>query len=207
MLKKVFSTLLMTAMILFVANNPAFAQGNKIVVIFDFPTGTFSEPEKVYPIVETSLNNILGDMEREMVPIDETENYVQIYREENNLIASNGAEEGDETTFYLKKDDINKICQYFDGDYLIYARLTNTVPKITGGFFTVSQKINIVLDFRVWSSNKKDFSYMKRATATGSSTAVLAGIGSSSRAFEKALMKNLQKIEKDKNKIREAITE
>lgn len=205
MLKKIFSVLCMAAVILFVANSQAYA--SKVVIILDAPTGTFSEPEKVYSLFDTTLNNILGNMECEMVPLEETENYVQIYREENNLIASNGAEEGDETTFYLKKDDINKICQHFGGDYLIYTRVTSTAPKVSVGFFSASQKTNVVLDFRVWSNNKKDFSYMKRATATGSSTAIYAGVGSSSRALEKGLKKNLQEIEKDKNKIREAITE
>lgn len=205
MLKKIFSVLCMAAVILFVANSQAYA--SKVVIILDAPTGTFSEPEKVYSLFDTTLNNILGNMECEMVPLEETENYLQIYREENNLIASNGAEEGDETTFYLKKDDINKICQHFGGDYLIYTRVTSTAPKVSVGFFSASQKTNVVLDFRVWSNNKKDFSYMKRATATGSSTAIYAGVGSSSRALEKGLKKNLQEIEKDKNKIREAITE
>lgn len=205
MLKKIFSVLCMAAVILFVANSQAYA--SKVVIILDAPTGTFSEPEKVYSLFDTTLNNILGNMECEMVPLEETENYLQIYREENNLIASNGAEEGDETTFYLKKDDINKICQHFGGDYLIYTRVTSTAPKVSVGFFSASQKTNVVLDFRVWSNNKKDFSYMKRTTATGSSTAIYAGVGSSSRALEKGLKKNLQEIEKDKNKIREAITE
>lgn len=208
MLKKIFSILCVATVLLLVVNNSASAEDEpKIVVIFDAPTGTFSEPEKVHTLLQDTLNNILGNMPCHIVPISETENYVQIYREENNLIASNGAEEGDATTFYLKKDDLNKICQYFGGDYLIYTRITNTAPKVSFGFFTASQKINVVLDFRVWSDNKKDFSYMKRATATGKSTSILDGIGSSERALEKGLRKNLQEIEKDKNKIREALTE
>ena len=208
MLKKIFSILCMTAVILFAVNNSVSAESQpKIVIIFDTPTGTFSEPEKVHALLQGSLNNIFGNMNYEIVPISETENYLQIYREENNLIASNGAEEGDATTFYLKKDDLNKICQYFDGNYLIYTRITNTVPKVSEGVFSISQKINVVVDFRVWSDNKKDFTYMKRAKATGSSTAVYVGIGSSSRAFEKGLKKDLMEIEKDTSKIREALTE
>ena len=208
MLKKIFSILCMATMLLVVVNNSASAEGEpKIVVVFESPTGAFSEPEKVHTLLQDTLKNILDNMTCEIVPISETENYVQIYREENNLIASNGAEEGDATTFYLKKDDLNKICQYFSGDYLIYTRITNTAPKVYVGFFNASQKVSVVLDFRVWSDNKKDFSYMKRATATGKSTSILDGIGSSARALEKGLRKDLQEIEKDKNKIREALTE
>ena len=205
MLKKIFSVLCMAAVILFAANSQAYA--SKVVLILDAPTGTFTEPEKVNTLFQDSLNNILNGMDCEIVTINETENYLQIYREENNMIASNGAAEGDETTFYLKKDDINKICQYFGGDYLVYTRVTSTAPKVSVGLFSASQKTNVVLDFRVWSNNKRDFSYMKRTTSTGSSTAVYAGIGSSSRALEKGLKKNLMEIEKDKNKIREALTE
>ena len=207
MLKKFFSILCMT-IILFAINSSASAEGDpKFVVLLDAPTGTFSEPEKINTLLQGSLDNIVGNMNCEIVPISETENYLQIYREENNLIASNGAEEGDATTFYLKKDDINKICHYFNGDYLIYIRVTNTAPKVSEGFFLISRKTNVIVDFRVWSNSKEDFTYMKRATATGSSTAVYVGIGSSSRAFEKGLKKDLMEIEKDTSKIREALTE
>ena len=206
MLKKILSVLCMATVILFAAQSQAFA--TKLVVILDAPTGTFSEPEKVYALVETSLSKILGkSMSYEIIPPADTEGYVQIYREEHDLIISTGAEEGSYDEKWLKKKDIDNICTHFGGDYIIYTRVTSTAPKVSVGFFSASQKTNVVLDFRVWSNEKKDFSYMKRATATGSSTAVYAGIGSSSRALEKALKKNLQEIEKDASKIRAAMEE
>lgn len=208
MLKKLLSILCMATVILFVVNNSALAEGTpKVVVVLEAPIGTFSEPERINTLIQTSLDNILAEMDCNVLPISETENYVLIYREENNLIASNGAEEGDATTFYFKKDDINNICKHFGGDYVIYTRVTSTAPKFSAGFFSISQKTNVVLDFRVWSSNKKDFSYMRRVTTNGSSTTVLIGIGSFTRAFEKALNKNLQVIENDASKIREALAE
>lgn len=208
MLKKIFSVLCM-AVIFLAANSQVSAEGTpKVVVIFDAPTGTFSEPEKAYNLVETSLANIMGKyMEYELVPASETEGYVQIYREEHDMITSTDAEEGRAIEVYLKKDDLDEICKYFGGDYIIYTRVTSTAPQISVGIFSASQKINVVLDFRVWSNAKKDFSYMKRVTSRGSSTAIYAGLGSASRALEKGLRKSLQEIEKDATKIRTAMTE
>ena len=205
--KKIFSVLCMTAIILFAANSQAHAA--RIVMIFDAPTGTFSEPEKVYQLVQDSINTILGEStaEYEIIPPSDTENYVQIYREENDLIMSTGAEEGSHDEKWFKKEDLDNICKYFSGDYLVYTRVTSTVPKIAVGIFSTSQKVNVVTDFRVWSNSKKDFSYMKRATTTGTSTAIYAGIGSSSRALEKGLKKGLLEIEKYADEIKSAMSE
>lgn len=206
MLKKIFTALCMAAVIVFAAQTQAYAA--KIVMILDAPTGTFTEPEKVYSLVENMMNNMLkNSVDYEIIPPSDTENYVQIYREEHDMISSTGADEGQHDEKWLKKEDINNICTHFGGDYIIYTRVTSTAPKVSVGFFSASQKMNVVTDFRVWSNAKKDFSYMKRATTSGSSTAIYAGIGSSSRALEKGLTKGLQEIEKDKNKIIAAMSE
>ena len=207
MLRKIFSALCMAAVILFAAQTQASAA--KVVMILDAPTGTFSEPEKVYQVVQDTLNNILKSSaaDYEILSSADTENYIQIYREEHDLIFSTGADEGSHVEKWLKKEDIDNICTHFGGDYIIYTRVTSTAPKVSVGFFSASQKTNVVTDFRVWSNSKKDFSYMKRATTTGKSTAIYAGIGSSSRALEKGLKKGLLEIEQDANKIKAALSE
>lgn len=209
MLKKIFSVLCAVAVILFAANSQAYAA--KVVILLDAPTGTFTEPEKVYSMVETSLGKILGNSsEYEILPPSDTENYIQIYREEHDMISSSGADEGAHDEKWFKKDDINNICTHFGGDYVVYVRVTSTAPKRTTGVFTSGQKMNVVTDFRVWANSKKDFSFMKRATTQGSSQTVNISIfgrgdGSSTHALEKALNKGLQEIEKDAAKIREAM--
>ena len=207
MLRKIFSALCMAAVILFAAQTQAYAA--KVVMIFDAPTGTFSEPEKVYRLVQDTLGNILADSaaDYEILSPADTENYVQIYREEHDLITSIGAEEGERVEAYFKMEDIDNICTHFGGDYLVYTRVTNTVPKISVGIFSASQKTNVVTDFRVWSNSKKNFAYMKRATTQGKSTALYAGIGSSSRALEKGLKKGLLEIELDADKIKSALSD
>ena len=206
MLKKIFSVLCMAAVIVFATHSQAFAA--KVAVVLDAPTGTFTEPEKVYSLVEASLGKILQNAsEYEIISPADTENYVQIYREEHDMIMSTGADEGSHEEKWLKKEDINNICNHFGGNYVIYVRVTSTAPKVSVGFFSNSQKMNVVTDFRVWSNVKKDFSYMKRATTQGSSTAIYAGMGSSSHALEKGLKKGLQEIEKDSAKISEAMAE
>ena len=206
MLTRLFSILCMATVIFFAANSQACAA--KIVMILDAPTSTFTEPEKVYSMVQDTLSRILQDSSGyEILSLSDTENYVQIYREENDMIFSTGAEEGKHDEKWFKKEDLDNICTHFGGDYLIYTRITSTAPKVSVGIFSTSQKVNVVTDFRVWSNSRKDFSYMKRATMTGSSTAIYAGVGSSSRALEKGLKKGLQDIEKDADKIKAALTE
>lgn len=204
MLKKVFSVLCMAAVILFAANSQAYAA--KVVVLLDAPTGTFTEPEKVYSLVEETLDKVLQKSSAyEILPPSDTENYIQIYREEHDMISSSGADEGAHDEKWFKKEDINNICAHFGGNYVVYIRVTSTAPKVSVGLFSNSQKMNVVTDFRVWSNVKKDFAYMKRATTQGSSTAIYAGMGSSSHALEKGLKKGLAEIEKDAAKIRAAM--
>ena len=204
MLKKVFSVLCMAAVILFAANSQAYAA--KVVVLLDAPTGTFTEPEKVYSLVEETLDKVLQKSSAyEILPPSDTENYIQIYREEHDMISSSGADEGAHDEKWFKKEDINNICTHFGGNYVVYIRVTSTAPKVSVGFFSNSQKMNVVTDFRVWSNVKKDFAYMKRATTQGSSTAIYAGMGSSAHALEKGLKKGLAEIEKDAAKIRAAM--
>lgn len=204
MLKKVFSVLCMAAVILFAANSQAYAA--KVVVLLDAPTGTFTEPEKVYSLVEETLDKVLQKSSAyEILPPSDTENYIQIYREEHDMISSSGADEGAHDEKWFKKEDINNICTHFGGNYVVYIRVTSTAPKVSVGLFSNSQKMNVVTDFRVWSNVKKDFAYMKRATTQGSSTAIYAGMGSSSHALEKGLKKGLAEIEKDAAKIRAAM--
>ena len=93
MLKKIFSVLCMAAVIILAAQSQAFAA--KVAVILDAPTGTFTEPEKVYSMVETSLGKILkNSSEYEIVSPADTENYVQIYREEHDMIMSRARTKG-----------------------------------------------------------------------------------------------------------------
>ena len=207
MLKKIFLIFCTTIGILFIANSQACAA--EVVIVLDAPIGTFSEPERVYQMVEESLKEILGEYRSyEIVPPNETENYVRLYREEHDLIFSTGAEEGKETEHYLKKADFDNICKHFKGKHLIYIRFTSTVPRYVIGYnlLYTSQKTNVVMDFRIWSNRKKDFTYMKRLTAKGSSTTVLDFFPSTSRSLKKGLKKVLRDIENDEAEIRIALT-
>ena len=207
MLKKIFSILCLVIGILFAVNSQACAA--EVVIVLDAPVGKFSEPESVYQLIEDSLKDILGEYRSyEIVPPNETENYVRLYREEHDLIFSTGAEEGKETEHYLKKADFNNICEHFKGKHLIYIRFTNTAPRYVVGYnlLYTSQKTNVVMDFRIWSNRKKDFTYMKRLTAKGSSTTVLDFFPSTVRSLRKGLKKILQEIENDEAEIRIALT-
>lgn len=215
MLRKLLFLLVLATM-MFSVSHQAYAldlDGEKstVAVVLDTPGGMFSEPEKVYTMVQGSLDNIFkGVAQYKILPLGETDSYVQIYREENDLTlnmdtAITGVTQRD---LSLKKDDISKICKHFEADYVIYTRVTSTAPRVSIGFMSAGQKVNVTLDFRVWSDKKADFVYTKRAMTTGSSKTIYAGgMGSSSHAIEKGLKKGLEEIEKDSLKIKTSMIE
>ena len=206
MLKKIFSVLCMMAMILFAANSSASA--TSVSVVLDTPEGQFAEPEKVYTSVQNSLDNIFKGAAFEIKSVSECDAYVQIYREENDRagISENNYDYHSQRDLTFKKDDIAKMCNHFGDDYLVYIRVATTNPRKTGGVFTSGRKVNVIMDFRVWSRVKNDFVYMARKTTTGGSDTVNISIfgrgsGSTEHAVEDGLLKGLQEVEKDRAKI------
>lgn len=209
MFKKVFSIIL-TAMMILILNNHSFAEemnskNIKVALILDTSGGKFSEPEKVYQIFQDSIDQMFKDESQyDIIPVSETDPYVQIYREENDLTV--GVEDDYTQTsnrdLYFKKNDIKNIAQHFKSDYVIYARITTTAPRFSDGIYAISKKVNITLDYRVWSRFKNDFVYANRIIKTGHSTSIMVGSGSSIHAIEKGLKKCLKDIEKDEQKIK-----
>ena len=210
MIKKIFSVLCMAAVIVFAATTQALAMGDiKVGVILDTPAGNFAEPEKVYTTTQASLDVIFKNATQfDVMPVSECDAYVQLYREENGLAATyddtNYATASRDLTF--KKEDVAKMCNHFDSNYLVYIRVSTTNPRSTGGVFTSGQKVNVITDFRIWSREKNDFVYVARKTTTGSSNTVNISIfgrgsGSAENAVEDGLKKGLEEVEKDKAKI------
>ena len=176
-----------------------------VAFILDTPSGKFSEPEKVYADFQSAMDKIFKSDERyNIIPFNDTDPYVQIYREENDLTFSvdDDYTQVSNRDVSLKKKDIDNLCKHFKTDYIIYVRVTSTAPRFYDGPFTVSKKINITLDFRIWSDKMADFVYAKRSVKTGTSTAVYLGSGSATRAVDKGVKKCLKDIEKDVNRIR-----
>lgn len=204
---------LMTLLALCLCLTPAEAAADNsevtpvnIAVVLDTPGGYSAEPEKVYTTIKETLNKIFTNKSLyNLQPIEDNDAYVQIYREENGfamnedtgVVTTNGARD-----LSLKKNDLSKLNEHFGADHLIYIRITNSMPQVTVGFMTAGQKVNVTMDFRVWSKEKNDFTYMKRTMTTGSSSSFYVGIGSSSNAIEEGIKKGLTEVEKDAVKIR-----
>ena len=205
MMKKFFSALAF-ALTLMIFNVGA-ALAATVAVVLDTPAGMFSEPEKVNANLQETLDKIFTDKTNySFLPIEDANAYIQIYREEHDLITSMNNEDGYVVLKPLKKEDYANLCNYFGADYLIYVNVTSSIPKFSGGFFTASQSVNVTTDFRIWQNGKNDFAYMKRSSMKGKSTTVYAGgVGSSTHAIEKGLKKGLQEIEKEAPKIRAAM--
>ena len=114
MLKKFFNVFIMTVVLIVVSNNQAFAY--RAAVILDTPSGMFSDPEKVYKTLQTSFDNIFG-AGSDIMPLGETDSYVQIYREEHDLIYTADIDDSTQTSnrdLILKKEDILRtfVCCY-----------------------------------------------------------------------------------------------
>ena len=189
MLRKIFSTALAAVLILFAgAVSAATIQILNVAVILEPPLETFESPEKISAAVTQTVSKIFKNTERFKVQsIDETAGAVQIYREENNL---EGAA--------LKKNDLDKICQNLGSDFVIYIRTTNNEVEASD---PIGRKINVVLDFRVWSNENKDFAYTRRTTMTGTGY----GYGAAADAVVTGFKKAMQEVEKDASKVRAAM--
>ena len=210
MLRRLCLAFTVLVLIAAVGSNRTFAEAINddsisVAFVLDTPSGKFSEPEKVYESFQSSMDKIFKDDARfRVIPFNDTEPYVQIYREENDLTFSvdDDYTQVSNRDVSLKKKDIDNICKYFKTDYIIYVRVTSTAPRFYDGPFTVSKRINITLDFRIWSNAMADFVYAKRAVKTGASTAVYLGSGSAARAVDKGVKNCLKDIEKDAHRIK-----
>jgi hypothetical protein len=187
MLKKIFSAALMAAAILFFATGTTLAASTvkvmNVAVIMEPPVESFDKPEKVYESVEQTVTKIFKNATSfSVLPLDEAAGYVQVYREENELDAET----------FLKKSDLDKICKRLESDFVVYLRITGTAPKNLSESI-LGDPAKVILDFRIWSEEQKDFVYTKRVTKTDD------------YSFEKALNKGLLEVEKDAGKVRAAM--
>lgn len=187
MLRKIFSAALMAAAILLFATGSTSAASNmkvmNVAVILEPPVESFDKPEKVYESVEQTVNKIFKNaVNYEVLSIDEAAGYVQVYREENELDAET----------FLKKSDFDKICKHLESDFIVYLRITGTAPKNLSESI-LGQPAKVILDFRIWSEEKQEFTYTKRVTKTDD------------YSFEKSLTKGLSEVEKDAGKVRAAM--
>ena len=183
------------------SDNEADSKIIKVSVILDTPSSSFASPEKIYKTVDSSLSKIFQNNSKyDIQSLGDTDAYVQLYREDKNRAATvdNGIiTSSGERDLSLTREDLPELCSHFESDYMIYIRVANSTPTLTGSVFSAGQKVNVTLDFRIWSVAKNDFVYLKRYVTTGSSSSFYIGMGSSVRAINKALKKGLSEIEKD----------
>lgn len=202
------------------------AEAAQINTIVDTGSGMFAEPEKIYNEIDETLKSWFLPSEKEMkemtfsqrmalkkgeqhvlVPISESDAIVQIYREEKGAAVSTdqmvtGMQARDIT---ITKEDLANLSAELGSDYIMYFRVTNTVPTVSVGFMSAGQKTNVTTDFRVWDAKQQKYVFVKRYVTTGSSSSFYAGVGSASNAVKDGLEKALKQINKDKAKIIEVV--
>ncbi len=197
-------------------------EASQINTIVDTGSGMFAEPEKVYKEIDGTLKNWFFPSEKErekmtfsqkhtlksgeqivLVPISDSDGIVQVYREEKGAaVSSDEMITGTNArNIAITKEDLAKLSKELGSDYIMYFRVTNTVPTVSVGFLSAGQKTNVTTDFRVWDAQKESYVFVKRYVTTGSSSSFYLGVGSASNAVEDGLRKALKQIDKDKDKI------
>lgn len=201
------------------------AEAGQVNTIIDTGSGMFAEPEKIYQEIDDTIKGWFFPSEEEMremtftqrralkeaaptlIPASESDAIVQIYREEKGVAASTDqmvtGMQGRDLT--LTKADFANLSTELGADYIMYFRVTNTVPTVSVGFMSAGQKTNVTTDFRVWDAAKGNYVFVKRYVTTGSSSSFYAGMGSASNAVKDGLEKALKQISEDKAKIVEVV--
>lgn len=200
------------------------AEAAQINVIVDTQSGMFSEPEKVYGQVDNAVKGWFSPTEEELkhmtfserqalkngdytlIPIAESDAIVQIYREEKgSAVNIDGAVAMQGREMSMTKEDLAELSKELGADYILYFRVTNSMPDYNIGLFGGSQKVNVITDFRVWDTKQGKYTLVKRYQTKGSSSSAYVGTGSTSRAIEKGLTKALEQIEQEKQAVLEVV--
>ena len=190
------------------------AEAGQVNTIIDTGSGMFAEPEKIYQDIDDTIKAVsythlraLKEAAPTLIPASESDAIVQIYREEKGVAASTDqmvtGMQGRDLT--LTKADFANLSTELGADYIMYFRVTNTVPTVSVGFMSAGQKTNVTTDFRVWDAAKGNYVFVKRYVTTGSSSSFYAGMGSASNAVKDGLEKALKQISEDKAKIVEVV--
>ncbi len=218
-LKKYFG---MAALICMMSVSAEAAQINTII---DTGSGMFAEPEKVYNEIDNTVKGwfcpseeeqrnmtfserqALREVSHTFVPTSDSDAIVQIYREEKGSTVNSdemvtGTQSRDVS---MTKEDLTNLSKELGADYIIYFRVTNTVPTTSIGFMSAGQKTNVTTDFRIWNAKEEKYAFVKRYQTTGSSSSFYVGMGSASKAVKDGLEKALKQISADKAKILEVV--
>lgn len=186
----------------------ASAEAAQINTIIDTGSGMFAEPEKVYTEIDNAVKGWFpAKSGHTFVPTSDSDAIVQIYREEKgSTINSDEMVAGTQARdVSMTKDDLAHLSNELGSDYIIYFRVTNTVPTFTTGFMSAGQKTNVTTDFRIWDVKGAKYAFVKRYQTTGSSSSFYMGAGSASNAVKNGLEKALKQISADKAKIVAAV--
>lgn len=186
----------------------ASAEAAQINTIIDTGSGMFAEPEKVYEEIDTTIKGWFpARTGHKFVPTADSDAIVQIYREEkgsavntDEMVAGTQARD-----VSMSKEDLAKLSSELGSDYIMYFRVTNTVPTVSVGFMSAGQKTNVTTDFRIWDAKAGKYAFVKRYQTTGASNSFYMGVGSASKAVKNGLEKALKQISADKAKILDAV--
>lgn len=179
----------------------------RVAVIIDTPGGAHYEPEAVYKYTQLAVKNILAShSELQMLPLENVDAYVQIYREEKGIDLPVADETTIFTRFALKRANLIELGDLLKAKYIFYVRVTSSMQKFSAHMLKNSKRANVITDFRIWSQDKKNFVYAKRYVVTTSSRAFLVLFsGSSYHAVSKGVKKAFSKIEADLPQLQAAI--
>ena len=191
----------------------------KVAVFLDTPATATSwvEGEDVINMVKEKSEKLFPKRKFEVLDLGTCQMAKKIYKEEHPLTQSAiyTNEDGTQTSVStvetngyaaammhdvvipLKVSEAVEVGKELGADYILMLRVTNSMPTMSSGFFTITAKTTVKCDIRVLSVSEGKYIYMKEVTKDGKSTAVYAGAPSFKNAYKEAIEKSLSEVEID----------
>lgn len=205
MFRKLFLASFLT--VLFSFGIFGFSQGanaqSTVAIILDAPA-IYADNEKLQKTVPSFAQKNFPAPKFAVLPFEEAQTQVKIYREENNLVALQqdiDYQAADQSRIPLKQKDLLALGKSLHADYILLLVLSNTPPRMASGFFDVSYKTTITVDIRLFDVKTNKYIYLKQIRKDGKSTAILGGLPSFNNAYNNAVEKALKEIVIDTSNI------
>lgn len=189
----------------------------KVAIFLDTPATatTWVEGEDVIKMVKEKSDKLFPKHRFEVLDLETCQMAKKIYKEEHPLTQTTVVtnEDGTQTSVSsvemsgyasammpdvvvpLKLSEAVEVGKQLEADYILMLRVTNSMPTMSSGFFTVTAKTTVKCDIRVLSVKEEKYIYMKEVTKDGKSTAVYAGAPSFKNAYKEAIEKSLSEVE------------
>ena len=179
------------AILIFVLAIPCMALASfdkPTIGIFLEASPTYANNETVRQLVPEKAKALFPDAKFNVLPLDTTTMELRTYKEDHRMIVNQYYSQP------VNREDIQKIAKPLKCDYALFIIVTNDVPRVSSGLFSISFKTTVTCDIRLLDIDTGKYLTSKQIIKDGSSTAVYMGVPSFNNAYNEALNKALNEI-------------